>query len=127
MFSATMETTELTLPPELPYPLVVSSIELGPAAHVARGARLLTYSYLAGDSAETRFGTWDSPIEGTIDKWNIKPGDTVERSRAREPVILVSEPCKHGMQVGGLCSLCGKDMTECASPSPCVPRPRPPH
>jgi len=125
--SAIMETTELSLPPELPYPIIVSSIELGPAAQVARGSRLLTYSYahvsLASDSSETRFGTWDSPIEGTIHSWKIKPGDVISQTRAREPVILVNEPCKHGMQVGGLCGLCGKDMTEYA-PSPAYHAPR---
>ncbi len=50
-------------------------------------------------------------MEGTIDKWCIKERDII--SSDEKVVLHVSEPCKHGVQIGGLCALCGKDMTEC--------------
>lgn len=115
-----MESTELSLPSELPYPITICSLDVHSPAEISRGTRLLTYSFTylshASDSSETRFGTgtWDSPIEGSLDLWKVTPGDTITQKRSREPVVLVKEPCKHGMQVGGLCGLCGKDMTEYA-------------
>lgn len=112
------DTTELFLPPYLPYPIKVVAHGAQPADTVQRGTRLLSYSF-THDSPETgkeiRFGTWDSNIEGTVESWAFKPGDTVSQRRAREvPAIKILEPCKHGIQLGGLCCICGKDMTEYA-------------
>ena len=110
--------TELHLPHTFPYPIKVVLLDVNPAASLSRGTRLLSYSFVyhppgAGSIPETRFGTWDSATEGVINAWNIKKGDMITERRAREqPVISVTEPCKHGVQIGGLCGLCGKDMTE---------------
>ncbi|KAJ7597313.1 hypothetical protein C8J56DRAFT_851443 [Mycena floridula] len=107
--------TELHLPPTFPYPIKVTSIDARLSSEVERGTRLLSYSFVHlvhGSPPETRFGTWDSSIDGTIHKWTIQAGDTISQRRAKErPVVLIVEPCKHGMQVGGLCVVCGKDMT----------------
>lgn len=52
-------------------------------------------------------------MEGTLENWKIKVGDIVSERKARERgVVEVLEPCTHGVQIGGLCGLCGKDMTE---------------
>ena len=110
--------TELHLPLHLPFPVKVVSLDFAPAQYVTRGSRLLSYSfvYLAntpGAQPETRFGTWDSSIEGTLDTWRIKSGDVVSRKLATDiPAVVIVEPCKHGMQLGGLCVVCGKDMTK---------------
>jgi RNA polymerase II subunit A-like phosphatase len=110
--------TELHLPPTLPYPIKVISLDANVSASIERGTRLLSYSFVHISGApesqlETRFGTWDSAVEGTLDSWKIKPGDVISDRRAREKtVVVVTEPCKHGVQIGGLCGLCGKDMTE---------------
>ncbi|EKM61406.1 uncharacterized protein PHACADRAFT_204575 [Phanerochaete carnosa HHB-10118-sp] len=110
------DSTELYLSPQLPYPIKVVAHEVQAADTVQRGTRLLSYSFThhsPESGRETRFGTWDSSIEGTVDSWTFKPGDTVSQRRAREqPAIKILEPCKHGMQLGGLCCLCGKDMTD---------------
>ncbi|KZT74927.1 hypothetical protein DAEQUDRAFT_720113 [Daedalea quercina L-15889] len=109
--------TELFLPPELPYPIKITAHAVEPDASVARGARLLSYSYAYfppdASEPERRFGTWDSSVEGTIERWGVKPGETVSARKAKEvPAIYITEPCKHGVQLGGLCCLCGKDMTD---------------
>ena len=119
--------TDLYLPTSLPFPIKILKIPLKPPAEISRGTNLLSYSYVYCDKPtpdepepdpEVRYGTWDSPIEGVIDKWTIRSGDTVNAKEARaKPVLLVNEPCKHGMQLGGLCCLCGKDMTEYVLPS----------
>ncbi|KIL71651.1 hypothetical protein M378DRAFT_1020729 [Amanita muscaria Koide BX008] len=109
--------TELHLPQDFPFPIKVLSLDISTNQPVTRGTRLLSYSfvYLAnspGAQPETRFGTWDSSIEGTLDVWKIKTGDVISHRHAQDkPVVVILEPCKHGMQLGGLCVLCGKDMT----------------
>lgn len=110
--------TPLHLPPILPFPIKVVSLDTLPSSQVARGTRLLTYSFVymaqsQGAEPETRFGTWDSSIEGTLEAWKLKVGDVVSQRRARErSAVDILEPCTHGVQIGGLCGLCGKDMTE---------------
>ncbi|TFY82727.1 hypothetical protein EWM64_g1286 [Hericium alpestre] len=110
--------TDLYLPPELPYPIKITTLHVAPNTPIQRGERLLTYSFAyvstttPGAAPEVRFGTWDSPIDGTVDKWHVKERDVLSPRKAKEkPVISVTEPCKHGMQIGGLCALCGQDMT----------------
>ncbi|KAI0800691.1 hypothetical protein C8Q74DRAFT_1238166 [Fomes fomentarius] len=107
--------TELYLPTTLPYPIKLVSLVVQPNSDVQRGSRLLDYSFshVAPDGRhELRFGTWDSSVEGTLTKWSFKKGDIVSERRAREtPAVYILEPCKHGVQLAGLCCLCGKDMT----------------
>jgi RNA polymerase II subunit A C-terminal domain phosphatase len=106
--------TELYLPASLPYPITVTSLDARSPASISRGTRLLSYSFTVGVPPETRFGTWDSTVDGTVDLWRLKVGEVVTAQRAKQkPVIYVTEPCKHGVQIGGLCGLCGKDMTTC--------------
>lgn len=110
--------TELFLPPTFPYPIKVISIDAQPATTIQRGTRLLGYSFVHLSTVpdakpETRFGTWDSAIDGTLETWTVKIGDVISQRRAKErPVVVVAEPCKHGMQLSGMCVLCGKDMTK---------------
>ncbi|KIK94105.1 hypothetical protein PAXRUDRAFT_828314 [Paxillus rubicundulus Ve08.2h10] len=110
--------TELHLPPNLPYPIKVASLDVKQAASVQRGTRLLSYSFkyqpsTPGARPEIRFGTWDCLLEGTVDSWEVRVGDEVSLQRSKQkPVITIVEPCKHSVQVGGLCGLCGKNMTD---------------
>lgn len=108
--------TNLHLPPDFPFPIKVVSIDANLSADVKRGMRLLSYSFLVYPQSgppETRFGTWDSPIEGSIERWNVRSGDTITDKKAKDkPIISILEPCKHGIQLGGLCVVCGKDMTK---------------
>lgn len=110
--------TELYLPQTYPYPIKVLSLDASPADNIQRGARLLSYSFVhlpptPGAQPETRFGTWDSAIEGKIDSWKVRAGEVISKKKAKDrPVVLIIEPCKHGMQLSGLCVVCGKDMTK---------------
>lgn len=110
--------TELYLPANLPYPIKIVALAHSTQASIDRGTNLLNYSYIyvlnpkEPIEMETRYGTWESPIAGIIDSWKLRAGDVVSSRRANErPVLLVTEPCKHGIQLGGLCCLCGRDMT----------------
>ncbi|KAL0951753.1 hypothetical protein HGRIS_008425 [Hohenbuehelia grisea] len=110
--------TALYLPHSFPFPIKITSLDSAANQSIARGARLLSYSFVhlaaqPGSQPETRFGTWDSTIEGTVESWNFKPGDVISARKAKDkPVVFILEPCTHGIQVGGLCGLCGKDMTD---------------
>ena len=106
--------TEFFLPSSFPYPLTVVSLDAPVNAKVTRGTRLLSYSYVYhpknnSERPSTRFGTWDATAEGDLIRWNVKEGDVV--SSSEQAVVLILEPCKHGVQLGGLCALCGKDLT----------------
>ena len=111
--------TDVFLPQALPYPIKVASLDVQRGASVQRGTRLLTYSFVysspvTGSKPETRFGTLDCSIEGIVDSWKVKFGDAISAQKAKQkPIIGITEPCKHGVQIGGLCGLCGKDMTGC--------------
>ncbi|RAL60670.1 hypothetical protein DID88_009988 [Monilinia fructigena] len=61
------------------------------------------------EEEQTSYGEWDSPSEGTVEKWLIKEGMTIERDTT---VLDVEESCSHAIQFAGLCGMCGKDMTE---------------
>ncbi|KAJ2918420.1 hypothetical protein MD484_g2018, partial [Candolleomyces efflorescens] len=106
--------TEFFLPPSFPYPLTVISLDAPVNSKVTRGTRLLSYSYVyqsknKNERPTTRFGTWDATAEGDLTRWNVKVGDVVPSHD--KAVVLILEPCKHGVQLGGLCALCGKDLT----------------
>ncbi|KAJ4485687.1 hypothetical protein J3R30DRAFT_3441203 [Lentinula aciculospora] len=109
--------TKLYLPSSFPYPIKISSIDTAAPSNITRGTRLLSYSFVylgqaPGSQPETRFGTWDSAIDGTLQTWNVNVGDVISQRKAKEKAVaVVIEPCKHGMQLNGLCVLCGKDMT----------------
>ena len=111
--------TPLHLPTHLPYPIKIVSYEVQPGSQVQRGTRLLTYSFThtsQEDGKETRFATWDSPIEGELGSWVFKLNETVSARRSAEtPAVKIIEPCKHEVQVNGMCAICAKDMTRCAA------------
>ena len=51
---------------------------------------------------------FESPLEGTIDRWLVWEGDVIERTK---DILDLTEPCKHSVQFNGMCVECGKDMT----------------
>ena len=108
--------SQLFLPPGTPFPVTVVNIQAKASDSVQRGSPLLTYSFSSqpsspGERPQGLFGTWDCPVEGTIERWCVKEHDVITSDE--KVVLCISEPCKHGVQMGGLCALCGKDMTQC--------------
>ncbi|KAI9641318.1 CTD phosphatase Fcp1 [Ciborinia camelliae] len=110
----------LNLGPNLRYPITITKFLKQPGDQISKQVSLLEYKFkwklMVGDplgeqweEEQTSFGEWDSPSEGTIDKWLVKEGMTIERDR---PVVDVEESCSHAIQFAGLCGICGKDMTE---------------
>ena len=58
---------------------------------------------------ETTYTEYDSPAEGKLKEWRIKEGQVIA---ADIPCMTVEEACGHEVQIQGMCSLCGADMTE---------------
>ncbi|KAJ5239490.1 hypothetical protein N7468_004109 [Penicillium chermesinum] len=110
----------LRLPPSLHYPIKVTQLLKEPGDEIKRDEALFWYVYSTiveeGDGlgnrvkVERKFPTrFESTADGTIEDWRITKGDIID-----EPVdvVEINEPCSHGLQFGGMCAECGKDMTE---------------
>lgn len=107
--------------PRLRYPITVSRIRKDKGQDVKRQESVLQYTYrykrMVGDPdleeereiEEVGYGDWDCPSEGTIVRWHVKKGDVIERDQL---LLDIDEPCPHDTQYAGLCTRCGKDMTE---------------
>jgi RNA polymerase II subunit A C-terminal domain phosphatase len=112
----TSSSSQLFLPPGTPFPVNVVKIQAHASDSVQRGSPLLTYSFTSrpsepGGRTQILFGVWDCPVEGTIERWCVKERDVIASDD--KAMLYITEPCKHGVQMGGLCALCGKDMTQC--------------
>ncbi|KAG8859993.1 Carboxy-terminal domain (CTD) phosphatase [Serendipita sp. 411] len=111
------EQTDLNLPRGLPYPIKIIKLLVSRGDNIQRGTPLLHYSFKyrstddEGQSTEAKlYGTWESHVEGKVELWNVDLGEEVASDYG--PVLVVTEPCKHGTQIMGMCADCGKDMTE---------------
>ncbi|KAI9460489.1 hypothetical protein BJY52DRAFT_1118068 [Lactarius psammicola] len=107
--------SQIFLPPGTPFPIKVVKTQARASDCVQRGSPLLTYSFTSqpsepGGRTQVLFSVWDCPVEGTIERWCVKEGDVITSDE--KEVLHITEPCKHGIQMGGLCALCGKDMTQ---------------
>ncbi|KAH0558395.1 hypothetical protein GP486_004948 [Trichoglossum hirsutum] len=110
----------LLLPKSLHYPITVTELLQQPNDNVERFAPLFSYFYQTTVTEGNRFGeehqverkfptVFESPVEGILTAWKISKGMMIQSSI---DVAEIEEPCSHSVQFGGLCSLCGKDMTE---------------
>ncbi|CAN6647376.1 RNA polymerase II subunit A C-terminal domain phosphatase [Trichomonascus vanleenenianus] len=116
--------TAVKMPKSLMYPLEVTGILVAAGAEVARHTPILRYKYWHEiqegfeDDAETQprlvskefFSTFESPLDGTIDCWNVRVGDII--ADCRGSVVSISEPCAHEVQFQGMCAMCGARIDE---------------
>ncbi|KAL9615536.1 MAG: hypothetical protein Q9167_000049 [Letrouitia subvulpina] len=112
---------QLRLPHGLHYPITVTELLKQPNDNVERFAPLFSYFYKTtvteGDDRgdewqiEKTFPTrFESSVEGVLKRWSINKGAVI--SRPGLEIAEIEEPCAHGVQFGGMCVNCGKDMTE---------------
>jgi RNA polymerase II subunit A-like phosphatase len=125
--------------PSLHYPITVDKLLVKLDSSVDRFAPLFSYTYTSTVTEGDKYGDeklvektfpaeFQSEIDGTLAAWKIKPGDILTRSGyayiytymldfetltfIRIALVDIEEPCKHEIQFGGLCTNCGRDMTE---------------
>ncbi|KAI9707135.1 MAG: Carboxy-terminal domain (CTD) phosphatase [Candelina mexicana] len=113
----------LHLPHNLHYPITVTELLRQPNDTVERFAPLFSYFYKTTVTEDDKYGDsrevektyptrYESPVVGVLKQWKIKAGAVITHSRVE--IAEIDEPCPHSMQYGGMCTMCGKDMTEIA-------------
>lgn len=100
----------------LHYPITITKLLKNPGDSIKKQESIIEYKFswkrrVNEDtwSDETTYTEFDSPAEGTLKEWRIREGMVIV---ADAPCMLVEESCGHEVQIQGLCSLCGADMTE---------------
>ncbi|MCJ1437167.1 Carboxy-terminal domain (CTD) phosphatase [Xylographa pallens] len=128
----------LRLPHTLHYPITVTELLKQPNDNVDKFTPLFAYFYKTrvteGDElgnvfeVDKTFPTrFESNVEGTFKRWKIVEGAVITHAGyvlvdnfrwivadtlKREDIAEIEELCAHGVQYGGMCVNCGKDMTE---------------
>lgn len=105
----------------LRYPITITKLYKEPNQPIKKKEPLFQYSFkwtrTVGDiirgetweKEETTYADWSSPSDGELKSWKIQIGQEISRD---QDCMVVKESCSHDVQFGGLCAICGKDMTE---------------
>jgi RNA polymerase II subunit A C-terminal domain phosphatase len=116
----------LRLPTSLHYPIRITEIHKRVGESIVLGDRLFSYTYRTkvtegrrGEEedqlVEREFPAhFSSTLEGKISAWLVWNGDKIDFPR---DVVKVEEECTHEVQFNGLCTNCGKDLTQETSPT----------
>ncbi|KAK4055668.1 CTD phosphatase Fcp1 [Microbotryomycetes sp. JL201] len=81
-----MPTTPLSVA-AVPFPITVQRICAPTSTNIRKTDALFTYSYYTkptqpNEQREKQFRTWESPIEGIIERWDVKEGQVLHNGRA---------------------------------------------
>ncbi|OAA36422.1 RNA polymerase II CTD phosphatase Fcp1 [Metarhizium rileyi] len=106
----------VSLGSRLHYPITVTKLLKSAGDSIKKQETIIEYKFtwrrkVTDDewADETTYTEYDSPAEGKLKEWRIEEGMVIS---ADTPCMLVEEACGHEVQIQGLCSLCGADMTE---------------
>ena len=100
----------------LHYPITITKLLKSPGDKIKKQESIVEYKFTwrrkVGEDTwtdEITYTEFDSPAEGVLKEWRIREGMVIN---ADAPCMTVEEACGHEIQIQGLCSLCGADMTE---------------
>jgi RNA polymerase II subunit A-like phosphatase len=99
----------------LHYPITITKLLKSPGDSIKKQENIIEYKFTwkrkVGDDSvdETTYTEYDSPAEGILKEWRVREGQVISADVA---CMTVEEACGHEVQIQGLCSLCGADMTE---------------
>lgn len=106
----------VSLGSRLRYPITITKLVKSPGDTIKKQENIIEYKFFwrrkVGDDTwvdETTYTEFDSPAEGKLKEWRIHEGQVIA---ADMPCMTVEEACGHEVQIQGMCSLCGADMTE---------------
>lgn len=110
----------IKLPKSVRYPITISELLKKPNDDVPRLTPLLVYTYRTTITEYPEYGVevqvekvlssqFDAPVGGKLEKWFVETGTVVDNSSVA--ILEIEEPCTHGIQFAGLCTMCGEDMT----------------
>lgn len=113
---STMYDKVVSLGSRLHYPITITKLVKSPGDTIKKQENIIEYKFSwrrkVNDDKwvdETTYTEFDSPAEGKLKEWRIKEGQVIS---ADMPCMTVEEACGHEVQIQGMCSLCGADMTE---------------
>ena len=104
----------------LHYPITITKLLRSPGDKIKKGEAIFEYKWewrRAVDDDDKKFqkvksySDFGSPAEGVLKQWkpDIVEGAVIEENMA---CMTVEESCAHEVQIHGMCSICGQDMTE---------------
>lgn len=106
----------VSLGSRLHYPITITKLLKAPGDAIKKQENIIEYKFswrrqVSDDEwvDEVTYTEFDSPAEGTLKEWRIKEGQTIAGDRG---CMMVEEACAHEVQIQGMCTLCGADMTE---------------
>lgn len=106
----------VSLGSRLHYPITITKLLKSPGDSIKKQENIIEYKFTwrrkVNDDEwtdETTYTEYDSPAEGTLKEWRIQEGQVIGADTA---CMTVEEACGHEVQIQGMCSLCGADMTE---------------
>lgn len=106
----------VSLGSRLHYPITITKLLKSPGDSVKKQENIIEYKFTWRRKVneeewadETTYTEFDSPAEGKLKEWRIKEGMVISADTA---CMLVEEACAHEVQIQGMCTLCGADMTE---------------
>ncbi|KAL3234465.1 RNA polymerase II subunit A C-terminal domain phosphatase [Nakaseomyces bracarensis] len=126
-------TTPVIAPEGLPYPITIDELMVPTGSYVEKGQRLFAYKFwyvveIANSPDDSVIGSegldvekskrtvresiefFEAPFEGDLVSWNVDEHDEIP-----SPNIMICEvkrPCNHDIIYGGLCTMCGKEVSE---------------
>lgn len=106
----------VSLGTRLRYPITITKLLKKPGDTIKKQENIVEYKFSWKREVnqdewidQTTYTEFDSPAEGVLKEWRIKEGMVINADTA---CMTVEEACGHEVQIQGLCSLCGADMTE---------------
>lgn len=104
----------------LHYPITITKIHRNPGDKIKKGEAIFEYKWIWRRSVNDRdkstqkvktYNDFSSPADGVLKEWRpeIVEGAVIEKNI---PCMTVEESCAHEVQIHGMCSICGQDMTE---------------
>ena len=111
----------LRLPPGLHYPIVLTKVEKQVGESISKTDPVFLYSYKTTVKKGSRYTDEEteviksfvthfrSTLDGVIKLWLVWEGDVLE---GPTDICEVEEECTHTVQFQGICTNCGRDMTQ---------------
>ncbi|CED82134.1 TFIIF-interacting CTD phosphatases, including NLI-interacting factor [Phaffia rhodozyma] len=62
-------------------------------------------------TTDKRTSSFISPHTGIVAAYSVRPGEVLHRGERPDGLIWITENCTHPVQLGGLCAVCGLDLT----------------
>ncbi|EPY52460.1 CTD phosphatase Fcp1 [Schizosaccharomyces cryophilus OY26] len=112
--------TPIRLPNTLNYPIEIAKCLVPGGTYVKRHTPLLLYRFFTKVKEDQEDGTeeyvdrefieqFECPVEGKLVEWEVENDEQLENNL--KVVAKLHEPCTHEVHYGGLCAICGENIT----------------